>query len=546
MTIEEGYRASGIVLLGDSAHRQGIGLRAAWLLTDYGGWRKRMGGNVTSLGEKGARLRVRRVLMALGLGVLAAGLMLPMGQGQRAAATEPSYDWHGQEMTHTIHLPLAARTYVGGYVSPFGIAMYGNVGDGAGLDEMEAAGSAWVTTFLHWSRIESVEDSYDWSSFDAKAQNAQAAGMDVFVLFTDNPSWAAALPGGPVTDTQDLVEFATDMAERYDCDGIDDASESPCVHTWSFYAEPDNGDPGRAEGGKGCWGDDTDPRCGDGVDYAAMLSQVSPAIHGANPKARVLIGGLAYDYFEPDGPFVQSFLTDTLAALNTYPGGAEAYIDAIPFHYYPINPDWETIREKTAEIRGIMARHGVGDLPLICPEMGYWSSPLHHDSSEKEQARRVVEMYVRGLSMDVEVLSWFKVFDDVVPESKEDLYPGQTSGLFRVDGSEKPAYRAYQTMTGELAQARYLRELDEGYVEGNVEGYVFQMADGREKTLGWAETPGAQVVFPYACLRLVDTEGNVYTPIRDGDGNWDHDGTVNGEIALAVFYDTPFYVAPCR
>jgi hypothetical protein len=481
--------------------------------------------------------------MAVGLGVLGVALVLLMGQGEKAAATGQRYKWHAQEMTHTVYLPLGARTYVAGYVSPFGVVMYGGVNDGAGLGEMEAAGSEWVTTRLDWSRIESTEDSYNWSSFDAKADNAQAAGMDVFVLFTDNPAWAAALPGGPVTDTQDLVEFATDMAERYDCDGVDDAPESPCVHTWSFYAEPDNGDPAQAERGKGCWGDDTDPRCGDGADYADMLSQILPAIHAANPRAKVLIGGLAYDWFEEnDGPFVRSFLTDTLSALNTYPGGAKAYIDAVAFHYYPINGDWATIRDKTAEIKGIMARHGAGDLPLVCPEMGYWSSPLH-GSSEEGQARRLVQMYVRGLSMNVQSLSWYKVFDAAEPGSDEDLYPDRTSGLFRVDGSAKPSYYAYQTMTEELAQASYVRELDK---EG-VEGYVFRMADGREKTVTWATAlGGARVVFPYGCLRLVDTEGNVYTPIVDGDGTWDHDGAVNGQIALAVYHDTPFYVVPCR
>ena len=57
--------------------------------------------------------------------------------------------------------------------------------------------------------------------------------MEVFVLFTDNPSWAAALPGGPVTATQALVDFVTRMAARYDCDGIEDAPGSPCGHYWS-------------------------------------------------------------------------------------------------------------------------------------------------------------------------------------------------------------------------------------------------------------------------------------------------------------------------
>ncbi len=43
---------------------------------------------------------------------------------------------------------------------------------------------------------------------------------------------------------------------------------------------------------------------------------ISPAIHAADPQAKVLIGGLAYDAFEPGGPFVRSFLGDTLAALK--------------------------------------------------------------------------------------------------------------------------------------------------------------------------------------------------------------------------------------
>jgi hypothetical protein len=470
--------------------------------------------------------------MAVGLGVLAVGLVLVMGRDGRAVAIEPEYAWHSQEMTHTVYLPLAARTYIPGYVSPFGVVMYGGVNDSAGLNEMEAAESEWVTTFLQWSKIEGTENTYDWSSFDAKAQNAQAAGMDVFVLFSGNPSWAAALPGGPVTDTQDLVEFATDMAERYDCDGIDDAPGAPCVHTWSFYAEPDNGDLDRARKGKGYWGHN-------GAGYAEMLSQVSPAIHRANPRARVLIGGLAYDYFEEDGgPFVRSFLTETLEA------GAGAYIDAVAFHFYPISEArWPTIREKTAEIKGIMARHGVDDLPLICPEMGYWSSPKH-GSSENEQAMRLVQMYVRGLSTGMQPLSWYKVFDDAVPWSEQDHSAGETAGLFRVDGTAKPAYYAYQRMTEELAQARYVRALD----EESVEGYVFKTADGREKTVVWATvSSGTEVVFPYSCLRLVDTHGSPpYNPINDGDENWDRDGTVNGEIALAVHDDTPFYVVPCR
>ena len=158
-------------------------------------------------------------------------------------------------------------------------------------------------------------------------------------------------------------------------------------------------------------------------------------MRGADPKARVFIGGLAYDWFEEDGgPFVRSFLPDTLDALNAM-GGAETYIDGVTFHFYPISSQkWPTIAAKAAELRGVMNAHGAVSLPLITPEMGYWSSPTF-DSSEAAQAQRLVQMYVRGLSAEIELMSWYKVFDVAVAGSAEDTAMDKTSGLLRVDRS---------------------------------------------------------------------------------------------------------------
>lgn len=477
----------------------------------------------------------RKMALALAMALFALGIMHTFAHRALYADDQESTGiaHRSENLTSTVYLPLVARGYDPSYISPFGIVMYGNVDDRAGLQKMKEAGSRWVTTMLFWSAIEPINDQYNWSDFDIKASNARAAGMDVFVLFTANPSWAAALPGGPVTRTQDLVEFVTRMAERYDCDGQDDAPGSPCVHYWSFYAEPDNGDIMRAYGGKGYWGDN-------GAGFAAMLREISPAIHRANPRAKVLIGGLAYDWFREDGgPFVRSFLTDTLRALNGYPGGARAYIDAVAFHFYPISGHrWPTIREKALEIRGIMERHGVGDLPLICPEMGYWSAsegvPDSLKSSEEKQAKRLVQMFVQGIAVGLEHMAWFAVFDDGPGTEEHGLFWGYDLNR------PKQSYWAYQTLTRELEGARYLRPVQ----ASNIEGYVFRMPTGREKTVLWATVPSAAMVFPYPCLRLVDIGGRVYI-VSDGDQTWDRDGIRNGQVTLGVYQDTPFYVEPC-
>jgi hypothetical protein len=427
----------------------------------------------------------------------------------------------------TVTLPLILRNYPPP-ASPFGVIMYGAVNDAAGLPAVRDAGIRWVTTRLDWADIEPSKGTYNWDGFDAKAQNASLAGMDVFVLFTDNPTWAAELPGGPVNDPQDLVDFVTLVAERYDCDGTDDAVGHPCVHYWSFYAEPDNGDLNRALIGKGYWGHN-------GVGYAEMLSQVSPAIRGADPKARVFTGGLAYDSFEEDGgPFVRSFLPDTLDALEAL-GGADQYLDGVAFHYYPISyATWPTIRQKTEEIQGVMTSHGAGDLPTICPEMGCWSSPKF-GSTEQWQAQWLVTEIARGISVDLEFLSWYKVFDTAVAEGPDDLYPDQTSGLLRVDGSPKPSYYAYQTMIREFKRYSYLRPyLDTPGVEGSIFGYK-----GHEKTVLWSWTGTANVTFPYTALRRVEMLGAASQVLDNQAGDLD---TVVGQITIAVGENLPVYV----
>lgn len=423
---------------------------------------------------------------------------------------------------NTLYLPAVAKLHTPGYVSPFGIAMFGSVDNANGLEAMRVAGSGWVMTNVEWSVIQPTElSAYNWSAYDTKFINAAAAGMRIYVLFDQNPSWAAPGVRTPLYDGKlpALKAVVQAMVERYN----GSQPGLPRIDYWSFYGEPD---------AQTAWGNN-------GAQFAAMLKEIAPVVHAANPNAKVMIGGIAYDWFTTDapaGPHVRDFITATLTTLNTTYGGAANYIDAMAFHFYPVSPArWPTLREKTAEIRSILSNHGLGNLPLIMPEIGMWSVWPGLGERQQQQAQWLVHFYTRGWSVGLQQMYWFQVFDITPPR------PYGEQGLFVGTDLNQPkqAYFAYQTMTRELDRARYVGAIS---VPG-AEGYTFTL-DGRSKTVVWGtgDTP-TEVDFPLTCARQVAMLGSV-TTIFDG-GAGDVDTAANGLIRFTVTRDEPIYVDAC-
>ncbi|MBV9788997.1 MAG: hypothetical protein JOZ51_12520, partial [Chloroflexi bacterium] len=271
-----------------------------------------------------------------------------------------------------------------------------------------------------------------------------------------------------------------------------------------------------------------------GVAYGHMLADVANVVHGEDPGARVMIGGIAYDSFlPPHGTrgFIKEFLPTVLATLNAKPGGARAYLDAIAVHYYSLQ--FPSIINKITEIRAIMQNHGVAALPIVVPETGYWSADSA-GSNEARQAQRLTQIFVEGLAAGVRELSYFSVFD-----SGGGM---ETSGLFHGQDLSRPklAYSAYRVLTAELTGAKYSRLLG----QPGVTGYVFRMPQGSEKTVFWGANAAGSAVFGGSCLRRVDELG-VANTINDG-GPGDGDGQVNGQIRIAAAANDPAYVAACR
>jgi hypothetical protein len=481
---------------------------------------------------KGQFMRKTAILGLVWLAVLSAGFAARPRVGSSRSGPHssdksldpPEAHQPGLVTTNTItslYLPLALKSFNPADTQPYGIVMYNAIDASAGLNQMQAAGARRVTTYVRWSDVQASQTSpYDWSLYDAKLTNATNAGMSILVLFDGNPTWVSPVSDGPVPAIfmPDLINVVTAMVQRYN-----GTAGLPRIDYWSFYGEPDN---------QYAWGNF-------GADYAGMLVQIAPIVHAANPYAKVVLGGLAYDRFTDDNPpgdWVRTFLPDVLQELlNHAPGFASYYIDVMAFNYYPISLQrWPTIKDKAAAIRTVLAQYGVGQLPLFVTEMSIWSIWANGEN-QPVQAENLVYYYVRGQSVGIQQLYWFQVFD-VVPS-----IPGGAQGLFRVTDLNDPkqSYFAYMTLTNELGGLQFSRTLN---LSGG-EGYVFG-AGANQKTVVWGQQQAATTLvdFAQACAQRVDMLG-VTSQIVDG-GPGDLDGFQNGNIRLGVGFD-PIYVGLC-
>ena len=437
-------------------------------------------------------------------------------------------------LTTTVYLPLVARYYDPSWVAPFGTETH----DYELLARATEAQMKWMRVSLRWDEVEPTKGSYNWAIYDDRLAKVAEAGLTPIVYIWKNPSWAAATNCGPLYNDQDLADFLTAVVGRY--------RDSPYdVKYWEIYNEPDHWQSGTI----GCMGDDV-------PEYVSLLEVAHDTIKALDPEAHILLGGLA---------MVGSVNLDFLEQVLEEGGGD--YFDIVSFHFYAeqINaaytcsdPPECTVRGllgKAAIIRDTLAQYG-HDKPLMLTETGKRCLSAYPDvapcsAEELEiQADYVPILNVRGMSTDLESIIWYTL-----------EWPGfYHSSLLDQSGTPKPAYLAYQTLTEELAGARYGRRIEDPYPYcPEIEQHLFSLRGGRaEKTVLWtnpivAWDESGQPIYcgidtrsfdfptedlPFGMLRLVRREGSEYAEsiLTDAD-----DGQVDGVITLSIT-PSPIYV----
>jgi hypothetical protein len=380
-----------------------------------------------------------------------------------------------------------------------------------GLSLAQAAKVHWIRrNGLFWADVEPAPGERHWQAvveLEAELQAAYRAGLQTILIVHHTPAWAqgtSGVPCGPIApdDLDDLAQFMTEVVTRY--------KDPPYgVRYWELWNEPDV-DPSLVKPNSpfGCWGDQEDEYYG-GEYYAQMLQAVYPAIKAVDPQAQVLIGGLlldkdpAFDELpNPPGRFMEGILR----------GGGGDFFDIVSFHGYAWYDgqlgDWERqpsswsarggmVAGKVDFLRELLSAYGY-EKPLMLTEAGLLcagcSTPPPAAFLEA-QAAYVPRLYIRNIALGLPATIWYTLDG-----------PGwRHTGLLDKEQQPRPAYKTFSAMTTLLADADYLRPIEDW---GGIVGYAFEHSKGETWVLWSPDNTSVRIPVPAGLQRAYDLTGN--------------------------------------
>ncbi len=289
---------------------------------------------------------------------------------------------------------------------------------------------------LGWSTAYPNPSSFNWQPFDRQVEGAAAAGLTVLPVLYSMPRWLGpsplTLPVNTPLERGIWEIFLQHAVKRYGPHGEFWATHRSLpyvpIHAWQIWNEEN-----------GVWY--TQPVSV--ANYAKLLKISSRALRAADPKAKVVIGGL-YGHPDPTGGALSA--SDFLAQLYQVRGIKSAF-DVVGLHPYA----WDTpaMRSQIIEIRSLMRREGDARTPLWLDEFG-WGSGNRYSfdkglEGQKDELISAYEMLItHQRAWRIGRTYWFSWEDDPPPT----CYYCSTSGLFTVNLTPKPAWYGYVEMSG--------------------------------------------------------------------------------------------------
>ena len=225
------------------------------------------------------------------------------------------------------------------------------------LQALRATGATLARTDALWEASEPHAPiggvhRFDWTLDDTVAGELAAHHLRWLPILDYSAPWAQSVPGqdhSPPTSTADYADYSGAFATRYGTGGTfwrahPELPAEP-VQTYEIWNEPDSGV---------FW-----VPTPDAARYAELYAAARVAIIGADPGARVIVGGLTNP---------SAFLPAMLTAQPSLRG----HIDGVAIHPYGTPA---VVLEKIRADRAVLVALGMPDVPLYATEYGWTTAP---------------------------------------------------------------------------------------------------------------------------------------------------------------------------
>lgn len=305
------------------------------------------------------------------------------------------------------------------------------------------SGARWSRVVFYWSEVQ-PRGPRDWRAGhylqDKLIRRERANGVEVVGLLMNTPAWAAqnprdgvrSIPAGlerTLNDPQNTwATFVRQMAREY----------RGRIDTWIIWNEPDI-TPGGPNTHYYSW-------AGDAADYARLLKTAYLAAKQGNPNAQVVFASTTY--WADANSSRPLFLERTLDTLAADPAAPENhfFFDVAAVNLYASPDDLLRVH---GVYRAALDRFGLSSTPLWItetnatpyddPARGLTREPNGIRVTMDQQASYVIQASAMALAAGYGRLGFHAMTDRDVAD--------ELWGLVRNDGTLRPAFVAYQTVT---------------------------------------------------------------------------------------------------
>ncbi len=314
-------------------------------------------------------------------------------------------------------------------------------------DLARRAGAGWERLLFSWNDIQ-PGGPQDWNPFwfqDSILQGELARGITVVGVLLNTPAWArsnpahgpAAVPKGlylhPLHPDNTWGRFVGQIVRRY----------AGRIDHWIIWNEPDIR-PQDSNSTYFTW-------AGSEADYYQLLKVAYQAARAVNPRVKIGFAGLSYwnDVVYGRRLFLDRVLEfasrDPAAAANGY------FFDFAALHLY-MSP--ESLYDAPTAVKRVLAAHRL-QKPIWITETNTVPyddpvaplPPTNMRTTLDGQASYIIQASLMALAAGVERIGVYRLMDGRGEH-------GAAAALVRSDGSIRPAFLAYQTVTRYLANAR--------------------------------------------------------------------------------------------